>query len=250
MLESYKHVLGLFNLKQLINTPTRITPNSSTIIDHILCNSPENVIQSGTIPVGLSDHLLTYVTRKASRGVFNSHNTVRIRSLKNYSENDFLQQLANADWSDCFNVECVNSAWNAFQRIFLSVLNNVAPIKEVRVKQRTEEWMDSEILDLIHQKDKFLHCFKKSKKEEDYKSYCKLRNMVQREIKRAKSEYFKDKIEENKKNPKKLWQSIKEIGLKGKSGEAKLCLKVDDEVCHDPQTIADSFVSFFYQCGF
>ena len=103
-------MLGLFNLKLLINTPTRITPNSSTIIDHILCNSSENVIQSGTIPVGLSDNLLTYVTRKASRGVFNSHNTIRIRSLKNYSENDFLQQLANADWSICFNVECVNSA--------------------------------------------------------------------------------------------------------------------------------------------
>ena len=55
MLESYKHVLGIFNLKQLINTPTRITPNSSTIIDHILCYPPENVIQSGSIPVGLSD---------------------------------------------------------------------------------------------------------------------------------------------------------------------------------------------------
>ena len=40
--------------------------------------------------------------------------------------------------------------------------------------------MDSEILDLKQQRDKFLHCFKKSKKDEDYKSYCKLRNMVQR----------------------------------------------------------------------
>ena len=39
-----------------------------------------------------------------------------------------------------------------------------------------------------------------SKKDEDYKSYCQLRNMVQQEIKRAKSKYFKEKIEENKKN--------------------------------------------------
>ena len=69
--------------------------------------------------------------------------------------------------------------------------------------------------------------------------------MVQREIKRAKSEYFKEKIEENKNNPKKLWQSIKEIGLKSKSGEAKLCLNIDDVICHDPKTISDSFVSFF-----
>ena len=89
----------------------------------------------------------------------------------------------------------------------------------MRVKQRTEEWMDSEILDLIQQRDKLFQCFKKSGKDDDYNSFCKLRNKVQREIKRAKSEFFKDKIEENKSNPKKLWQSIKELGLKNKKEE-------------------------------
>ena len=63
--------------------------------------------------------------------------------------------------------------------------------------------MDSEILDLIQQRDKLFQCFKKSGKDDDYNSFCKLRNKVQREIKGAKSEFFKDKIEENKSNPKK-----------------------------------------------
>ena len=58
--ESYKGLLRLFNLQQLINSPTRITPTSSTTIDHVLTNSKENIVQSGTIPCGLSDHLILH----------------------------------------------------------------------------------------------------------------------------------------------------------------------------------------------
>ena len=202
--ESYKGLLRLFNLQQLINSPTRITPTSSTTIDHVLTNSKENIVQSGTIPCGLSDHLLIYCTRKTSRGVFNSHNTVRIRSMKKYVAENFIDQLRNADWSGCLNNLCVNSAWKSFQEVFMSVLDNIAPVKEVRIKQRTEEWMTSDILDLIHCRDKFLYNFKKYGNHDDYVNFNKLRNKVQREIKRAKSEFFSGKIEENKKNPKNV----------------------------------------------
>ena len=35
--KSYKNILNMFNLKQLIDAPTRVTPTSCTIIDHIIC---------------------------------------------------------------------------------------------------------------------------------------------------------------------------------------------------------------------
>ena len=60
----YEQILKLFNLKQLINEPTRITENTSSVIDHILCSDVSKVCQSGTIPVGISDHLITFCTRK------------------------------------------------------------------------------------------------------------------------------------------------------------------------------------------
>ena len=56
--------LRMFNFTQLINEATRVTSNSSTLIDHILSNSCEKICQSGTISIGLSDHFLTYMTRK------------------------------------------------------------------------------------------------------------------------------------------------------------------------------------------
>ena len=45
--------------------------------------------------------------------------------------------------------KCIDDCWHIFKDIFLSVLNAVAPIKEVSLKQRSDPWVDSNILDLI-----------------------------------------------------------------------------------------------------
>ena len=42
------------------------------------------------------------------------------------------------------------------ENIFIKVLNRVAPIKQVRLKQRSEPWMDGHILDLINQRHQAL----------------------------------------------------------------------------------------------
>ena len=63
-----------------------------TLKDHILCNNEENIAQSGVIPIGLSDHFLTFCTRKIVRGTLNKHKTVKIRSLKNYSKEVFFNK--------------------------------------------------------------------------------------------------------------------------------------------------------------
>ena len=98
----------------------------------------------------------------------------------------------------------------------MSILNSVAPIKEIKLKQRTEPWVDSELLELIRIRDKHLYQFKKHNNGEDYKMYCNFRNQVQRYTKKIKSEYFNNKIEENRNNSRKLRQQLKGLGYKKK----------------------------------
>ena len=85
---------------------------------------------------------------------------VKIRSLKNYTKKEFILKLVRADWSQCFNACNINTAWSAFRDIFLSVVNTIAPVKEVRLKQRTEPWISSEIFDLIKQRDLYSYQYK------------------------------------------------------------------------------------------
>ena len=196
--------------------------------------------QSGTISIGLSDHLLTYCTRKVTKGQIKEANVVKIRSLRQYSLEVLLEKLSDIDWSRVTSCNNVDEAWKIFKTIFIEILDCIAPVKEVRLKTRTEPWMSSEILENIKLCDTALYKFKKNNSDKNmYKSFCKLRNQVQRDVKLAKASYYNDKIKEHKNNPKKLWQQFKALGYSNKScNQTKVCLKIDEELCFDPYKVA------------
>ena len=84
--------------------------------------------------------------------------------MKNYNVEKFIVSLVQADWSTVFTAVTVNEAWENFKIPFLKVLDNIAPVKQIRLKQRTEPWLTAEILELIKIRDMFLYKFRKGKK--------------------------------------------------------------------------------------
>ena len=89
----------------------------------------------------------------------------------------------------------------------------MAPVKEVRLKQRTEPWMISEVLQSIRHRDETLNDFRKTKDPDLYKKYCKLRSSVQRETRISKRDYLANKIEENVGNSKKALESVEKTRI-------------------------------------
>ena len=82
-----------FGLKQIIESPTRVTNNSRTLIDHIYCNTLNDITTVNMPIVGLIDHLPVFVTRKinSASAVKKSHFTISYRAFKNFNEGEFLQ---------------------------------------------------------------------------------------------------------------------------------------------------------------
>ena len=246
--KKYQNCLNMFNLKQIIDEPTRVTCSSKTLIDHIVVNSEEKISQSGVLPIGLSDHFLIYCTRNSgsNKNCGRKQNDIKIRSTKNYDKDVFIDKLNKADWSKLYLSRNINSAWSIFRDIFLSVLDEVAPFKEIKVKKHTEPWITSDILEQIHHRDYLLHMYKKTGSKFYYTNYCKVRNKVQRDVKTAKSLFFEEKIEENKNSPKKLWQQFKNLGYSTKQKEtSNIVLNVDNINCHDSSIVANHFNTFF-----
>ena len=243
----YKQLLTFFGCKQIIDKPTRITEHSSSLLDHIIINNSYKIYQSGVLNVGLSDHLMTFCSRKIIRGQIGKHNTVKIRSLKHYSTHDFLIKLRNVNWAAVTNCININEAWNNFRTIFIKILDEVAPIKQVRINTRTEPWMTSTILELIRERDKALFNSNKNRKNKELrKQFNSLRNKVQREIRSAKANYFKNKIEENKGNSKNLWKQLKTIGYREKSkNNSKIVMDIDNSPSFEPKNIADHINKYF-----
>ena len=64
-----------------------------------------------------------------------------------------------------------------FREIFMSILDYIAPLtKEIKIKQKTEPWVTSEILDQIRERDSFLYLCKKTQSKHFYYDYCKIWN--------------------------------------------------------------------------
>ena len=76
LINKYHEFCQIFSLKQLITCPKHVTCNTSSLIEHILTNSTEEIFQSGIIDCGMSDHQLIFCTRNVKRAKFNKHNNV------------------------------------------------------------------------------------------------------------------------------------------------------------------------------
>ena len=71
-----KHFINIYELfafKQLITEPTRVTANSSPIIDHTATTSVRNIVKAGVIPISLSDHFMVFCVRKFEGEVLKDH---------------------------------------------------------------------------------------------------------------------------------------------------------------------------------
>ena len=215
-IKQYQEFGSLKGLKQLITSPTRVTENSSSLLDHVLTNFTDRVSQSGVVDTGFSDHQLIYCTRKVNRTKFNTRKYIRTRSLKNCTQSLYLENLNEINFPDYSKFKDINDAYSDFIGKVTSVIDQIASMKEIRVKNSSQDWSDAEIHEEIEKRDKLLAKFKTSRKSTDHENYKKARNKVQCLINDKKKTFVVGKLNENIGKPKELWKSLKSLGLPSK----------------------------------
>ena len=90
------YIENFFKLRQIVQSPTRVTCSSSSTIDIILTSFYEKHVKTGVTPLTLSDHYLIYTVIDArSGGTLSDHKIVKYRDYKNFDLNVFLQDVRN-----------------------------------------------------------------------------------------------------------------------------------------------------------
>ena len=83
------------------------------------------------IESGISDHFITYCTRKTVRNQIGKHTKIKIRPMKNYNKESFIELLKGYDWDSVCRVRNnVNEAWEKFSIMFTQALDDIAPEKK------------------------------------------------------------------------------------------------------------------------
>ncbi len=87
----------LYNLEQLIKEPTRVTSTSSSVIDLMFTNQPNNISNSGVIDLGMSDHSFIYAVKKVTMPK-NRQTRSKVRNFKIFNETDVIEELSRIPW--------------------------------------------------------------------------------------------------------------------------------------------------------
>ena len=90
------------------------------------------------INVGISDHQLLYCTRKIKRIKHKMHNQIQFRSLKKWSAEIFTNALKTVQFSNYSIFSNINVAYSDLLNKISDIIDSVAPIKEIRIKNNTE----------------------------------------------------------------------------------------------------------------
>ena len=144
------------------------------------------------------------VRKQTDRRTFAGDYITPLGGRVNYDKNDFVSRLQLLDWNSVLESSDVNTAWNKFSTMFRNVIDKVAPVKEIRLKQRNKPWFSGEVRDMIQRRNQALLKFRRTKNNIDYLEFKRIRNQTHHKIQSYKKNYVLDQLEESQNNAKEL----------------------------------------------
>ena len=208
---AWESTYSLFGLSQLIKCPTRVTPTSATLLDHIYTNINNRIINPRLSTISLSDHSPVMCTWscKLPKVKGKGHTTIEYRSFKNFDKDSFLMDLHVADFSQIYQCDDPNNALTVWYDGFMNIVDKHAPVRKKRVKHSVmPKWLTPEIIQAMKDRDRF-------KKQKQFDEYKQQRNKISTMVKEAKKSYF-SKMIENDCDISSIWRAMNDITGKTK----------------------------------
>ena len=113
-------VTNVHQLDQVINTSTRITETSSTMIELLFSNTSHHVIDRGVIPFPLRGHCFISCVIKSGAPKAPGR-TIEYRSYKHYSKQEFVNDFIEIDWNQALKKQDIDSAVNDWNNLILTL---------------------------------------------------------------------------------------------------------------------------------
>ena len=248
-------LFGSFYMLPCITLPTRLTSQSSTLIDNIFLSPFSDDIISGNLTVSLSDHLPQFLILYKPSSKKLSPNNIHSRNWSKFDHNSFRRDFDNISWNEILALEkndCEES-FNSFLNELNSLIDIHAPIKKLskrQLKLATKPWITKGILTSMKIRDNLFREYLESSSpnikiflHSRYKQY---RNRIVSLLRTSKKLYYRQYFNNNLNNLSNIWKGIREIiSLKPSSSNTIISLQINDSICSNPLTVAETFNDYF-----
>ena len=229
--------------------PSNLPNKNGSLIDHIWCNLRWKV-KSQVVLTDFTDH-------HSNTTVFNINcippllMSIKYRLNNNKCKEKLLNNIENANFTFiCDDQININEKYNKFHSILNESYNNSHPIKEKQIteKRLKNPWLTSAILNSIDQRHKLYKNYKRNIIPKE--AYLNLHNKLESVLNKAKKQYYYNKLNEVKDDPKRVWNVINNTLNKkiNKTNEIEK-LKVGDDLIVDKKSMANEFNKYFSTVG-
>ena len=210
----YLSLMAQHGFLSYINSPTRITKNSATCLDHIFVRqklrAQSLVMKSFKLDNNITDHLPVMLLIRVQKNQ-------KIKYIKPEQEfysfidyNLFKEKIVTHSWDAVLNCDNPEESTNKFINAFLKIKNESTITRKAKTKhKKIKEWITDGLINSIKHRDKLKKTLLKNFSfalELEYKNY---RNRLNKLIKTQKYKFYKEQIEQHKNNLKKMYEIIK-----------------------------------------
>ena len=172
--------------------------------------------------------------------------TIYSRNYKNYNTNVIKNQLRNVNWEHVTNCRDSNICWQYIKDILLKCADTHAPLTKKTIKGKPCPWLTEEIKKQMNDRDGLLRKARRSKNHNDWIRYKTFKNRVNNVIKRAKSKYHKNLLDENISDPEVFWKHIKTLFPTKMKQTCSKSLIINDIATTNEREVSNGFCSFFH----
>ena len=168
-----------------------------------------------------------------------------VRSFKRCDMDALLADLRDAPWQVTDAADDIDEKWVTWKSLFMSVVDQHAPLVKVRVKKSRCDWLTAEIRTLMRSRNYHYRQYLKSRSQATWERYKTLRNEVNRQIRQAKASHFITISQEMRQQPKLAWSK-----LNAALGRARPCAPLSHYITSkgtppDESTLANSLIDHF-----
>ena len=242
-----------FGLLPVITKPTRITPTSATLIDHIWVKNKSELHTAGIILIHISDHYPTFYVHKTHEEK-QPLKAFKTRMVNKDSQNSFKKLLETANFESVLADENPQSAFDKFFTIYNNSAELAFPEITIRPKKHTfahSPWMTPGLLISCKSRQKLLRAKEKNPTDLNiakFKSFNRIFTACRR---KAQALFYTAQFSQCRSDLRETWKLIREVSCTKKRQRDKLpdFFRHQGRILRDPIEIANEFNKYFTEIG-
>jgi hypothetical protein len=215
-------LMSSYNFTNFNNKPTRISNDSTTLLDVLFANCDNIISNSDVFDCPFSDHRFLVAALNID-SISSGSVTIETRQLNDEKISLISNKLSIDHMLSLTRlVDNSDDKFYAFTKSILDVLNEIAPLKQIRLRNRNLPWVDYELRLYLSLRDKvysIARLFDKS--HEIWNKFRCIRNYCKTLFRRKMADYFQKKTIETKSDSRKFWSFQKSIIKTKKSSDVQ-----------------------------